>query len=190
MIDLEILLRFQNFFAKKVENDILITLSDPNDISLIWFANNARSNLTCLEKSMQCVSKVKGYFLLFQLQTSCTIYSLNDLSFSSLNSLTTSSFELEFWVANISKSVIIVVFVASLVLVYIVNAVLMFVIIRRYPAMLRGSNHNRKTKNLEYHDATEKTFERHHRVYEQKLRYHKTRKRTNISHPCHQHETR
>ncbi|XP_011336271.1 leucine-rich repeat transmembrane protein FLRT1-like [Ooceraea biroi] len=142
---IEMLLPFSDFTAEQVQNgSVLITLPDANNLSLIWFANNLRSNTANLESLIQCVSQVRGSYLLQDLQprTSYTICLKDNFNFSPLNclGLTTRSFpESNTWLNGINESVIITIFVASLILMCFTSAILMFVTVRRHPTMLRGS---------------------------------------------------
>lgn len=134
---------FLHFTAEQFKNgSVLVTLPDANDLSLIWFANDARSDPRSLENSTRCVSHVGGFHLLRDLQprTSYTICLRDNLGFSPLNCLGLTTFaESGTWLNGIDKSVIITVFVASLMLVCFMSAILMFVTVRLHPTMLRGS---------------------------------------------------
>lgn len=134
--DLAISLRFWKFSAEEVENRMIrITLPSCRDVSLIWFINNERSNVTNLKNSIRCAGGVRDSFLLKDLkpQTSYTICAYDGSNFSPLNCLgVTTSSE--------SRSVnAIILFVVLLILMCCMSAFLMFVTVRRHPAMLRGS---------------------------------------------------
>jgi len=139
-------LPFLNFTAEQFNNgSVLITVPDTvSDLSLIWFANDARSSTVDLRNSTRCVSQVRGPYLLRDLQprTSYTICLRDNLSFSPLNclGLTTRSFpKSNGWLNGVGESEIIAIFIGSLILVCLASAVLMFVTVRRHPTMLRGS---------------------------------------------------
>jgi len=143
---IQVPLPFPDFTAEQFNNgSVLITVPDTaNGLSLIWFANDARSSTVDLRNSTRCVSQVRGPYLLRDLQprTSYTICLRDNLSFSPLNclGLTTRSFpKSNGWLNGVDESEIIAVFVGSLILVCLASAVLMFVTVRRHPAMLRGS---------------------------------------------------
>lgn len=128
---------FQNFFAKQLgDGSVLVNLPNLLDpVFLMWFPSNTRSN-----QSISCVGKVKGTFILPPLleRTSYTICSFNgySLNFSPLNclGLTTRSSQ------KVSRTIIISIFVASLMLTCIISAIIMYIAVRRHPAtMLQGS---------------------------------------------------
>jgi len=143
---IQVPLPFADFSAEQFNNgSVLVTVPDTaSSLSLIWFANDARSSTVDLRNSTRCVSQVRGSYLLRDLQprTSYTICLRDNLSFSPLNCLgltTRSSSKSNGWFNGFGENEIIAIFVGSLMLVCLASAVLMFVTVRRHPAMLRGS---------------------------------------------------
>lgn len=143
--DLELPLRLVDFSATELDNgSVKITLPNTRDVSLIWFNNDARLNVDSLRQSVRCVSKVRNYYLLDNVepQTSYTFCSSDNVKFSPLNCLGLTTRVVSSsgsWLSKIDTNVIIAVFVSSLIFVCLVSAVLMFITVRRHPAMLRGS---------------------------------------------------
>ncbi|EFN82581.1 leucine-rich repeat transmembrane protein FLRT1 [Harpegnathos saltator] len=142
--NIEISLRLHNFSVTELVNgSTLLNVSDSNDIFFIWFDNKVRLNTSSLNNSVQC-ARVNGHYILpIEPRKSYTICSLDNLSFSPLNCLGMSiSIRSEDGLSaddNIDMDVIISVFVISLLTVCFLSAILMFIIVRRYPVMLRGS---------------------------------------------------
>lgn len=135
LLTLEVPSGFRNFSATDLMyGDVRLTIPDSDNVALLWFNNSERPNL---ENSIHCVSEVRHtHHLKLQPETSYTICLLNNSTFTPLNclGLTTRSSKL-----HIDKIIIIAIFVVSLTVACFVSALLMFIMVRRNPAMLKGN---------------------------------------------------
>ncbi|XP_033354475.1 leucine-rich repeat transmembrane protein FLRT3-like isoform X2 [Bombus vosnesenskii] len=134
--------RFPHFYVSKVsDRSILVNLPDLNKkITLLWFDNNN------VDSSLGCAKNVKYSYLLQNIdsQATYTICLLDDNgdNVSPLNCLavtTRPTYEYRTWLTNADKSLVFPLLISSLILLFFVGAFLSFLLIRRYPTLLRGN---------------------------------------------------
>lgn len=141
--DVQFYPRFPNFYVSKIlDTSILVNLPNltQSGVTLLWFDNNN------VYSSVRCARNAKRSYLVEDIdpQATYTICLLDDNGkfISPLNCLavtTRPAYESRTWLTNADKTLVLSLSIASLLLLFFVGGFLSFLLIRRYPTLLRGS---------------------------------------------------
>ena len=134
--------RSPDFYVTEIlDNSIQVSLPDLSEgVTLLWFDNGNVAG------SLGCAKNVRRSYQLWNIdqQATYTICLLDDNgdTMSPLNCLavtTKPTYESGTWLTNADKSLVFLVLTLSLILLFLVGGTLSFLLIRRYPTLLRGS---------------------------------------------------
>ncbi|XP_034183057.2 uncharacterized protein LOC117605633 [Osmia lignaria lignaria] len=140
---LQIRSQFPHFYiSRDLDQGVLVNLPDLDQpVTLLWFNNDD------VENSLSCVKNVKHSYLVQNIdpQTTYTICLLDDNEntvSSPLNCLavtTSPTYEYRTWLTNANKSLVFCVSIFSLIVLFLMGAVIALLMVRRHPILLRGS---------------------------------------------------
>ncbi|XP_017791348.1 PREDICTED: leucine-rich repeat transmembrane protein FLRT1-like [Habropoda laboriosa] len=134
--------RFPSFRVSKtsLERSVLVNLPDLNQgVTLLWFDNDD------VERTLCCAKNVKHSYLVRDIdpKAAYTICLLDDNTpVSPLNCLAVVADPENYsktWLTNGDKSLVVSLSILSLVLLFLFGGFLSFLLIRKYPSLLRGS---------------------------------------------------